>query len=66
MYAFCKCSCMQFTDQNNLIVHVFHYSLEEEESARQKLQLEKVSCEARIKKLEEDLTVVEDTGTKVK
>ena len=40
-------------------------SLEEEEAARQKLQLEKVSAEAKIKKLEEDLTLVEDSNSKV-
>ena len=40
-------------------------SLEEEEAARQKLQLEKVSIEAKVKKLEEDLTVVDDTNSKV-
>jgi myosin protein heavy chain len=40
-------------------------SLEEEESARQKLHLEKVSCEAKNKKLEEDLTLIEDTNSKV-
>ena len=41
------------------------YSLEEEESARQKLQLEKVSIEAKLKKQEEDLTLVEDSNSKV-
>lgn len=41
------------------------FSLEEEEAARQKLHLEKVSCEAKIKKMEEDLSLVEDTNSKV-
>ena len=40
-------------------------SLEEEEAARQKLQLEKVSVEAKIKKQEEDLTLMEDSNSKV-
>lgn len=39
--------------------------LEEEEAARQKLQLEKVQCDARLKKLEEDVALAEDTNQKV-
>lgn len=39
--------------------------LEEEESARQKLQLEKVTTEAKLKKLEEDLIVLEDQNLKL-
>ena len=39
--------------------------LEQEEQARQKLQLEKVSTDAKLKKLEEDLAVYEDTNAKV-
>lgn len=39
--------------------------LEEEESARQKLQLEKVTTEAKLKKLEEDLIVFEDQNCKL-
>jgi myosin protein heavy chain len=39
--------------------------LEEEEAARQKLQLEKVQCDARIKKLEEDHALSDDTNQKV-
>jgi len=39
--------------------------LEEEEAARQKLQLEKVQCDAKIKKLEEDHALSEDTNQKV-
>lgn len=31
--------------------------MEEEEGARQKLQLEKVQCDAKLKKLEEDLAL---------
>ena len=45
--------------------HIFVCSLEEEEAARQKLQLEKVSVEAKIKKQEEDLTLMEDSNSKV-
>jgi len=39
--------------------------LEEEESARQKLQLEKVTTEAKLKKLEEDVIVLEDQNLKL-
>ncbi|KAH0626441.1 hypothetical protein JD844_001419 [Phrynosoma platyrhinos] len=39
--------------------------LEEEEAARQKLQLEKVSTEAKLKKMEEDLLVLEDQNSKL-
>lgn len=39
--------------------------LEEEEDARQKLQLEKVTCEGKIKKLEDDILVMEDHNNKL-
>lgn len=39
--------------------------MEEEEAARQKLQLEKVQCDAKIKKMEEDYALSEDTNQKV-
>lgn len=39
--------------------------MEEEEAARQKLQLEKVQCDARLKKLEEDCALAEDTNAKL-
>ena len=39
--------------------------LEEEEQARQKLQLEKVSTDAKLKKLEEELQTSSDGGQKV-
>ena len=39
--------------------------LEEEEQARQKLQLEKVSTDAKLKKLEEELQTAADGGQKV-
>ena len=38
--------------------------LEEEEQARQKLQLEKVTAEAKIKKMEEDILLLEDQNSK--
>lgn len=41
------------------------FRLEEEEQSRQKLQLEKVSAESKIKKLEEDLAVQDDTNQKL-
>lgn len=39
--------------------------MEEEEAARQKLQLERVQCDAKLKKLEEDLALSEDTNQKL-
>lgn len=39
--------------------------LEEEEAARQKLQLEKVQCDARLKKLEEDCALADDSNAKL-
>lgn len=39
--------------------------LEEEEAARQKLQLEKVTAEAKIKKMEDDLLVMDDQNNKL-
>jgi len=41
------------------------YRLEMEEQARQKLQLDKVAAESKIKKLEETQAVNEDTSAKV-
>ncbi|CAL8254946.1 unnamed protein product [Arctogadus glacialis] len=38
--------------------------LDEEEAARQKLQLEKVTAEAKIKKMEEDLLLLDDSNSK--
>lgn len=49
----------------NFLVYLSVCSLEEEEAARQKLQLEKVTVEAKIKKQEEDLTLMEDSNSKV-
>lgn len=48
---------------HKIINHDFR--LEEEEQSRQKLQLEKVSAESKIKKLEEDLAVQDDTNQKL-
>lgn len=39
--------------------------LDEEEAARQKLQLEKVTTDAKLKKLEEDIMVLDDQNTKL-
>lgn len=39
--------------------------LEAEEGARQKLQLEKVTTEAKMKKFEEDLLLLEDQNSKL-
>jgi myosin heavy chain 9/10/11/14 len=41
------------------------YRLEAEEQARQKLQLEKVATDTKVKKLEESLAVHEDANIKV-
>lgn len=39
--------------------------LDEEEAARQKLQLEKVTMEAKMKKVEEDVMVLDDQNSKL-
>lgn len=39
--------------------------LEEEEAARQKLQLEKVAADSKIKKMEDDILVMEDQNNKL-
>lgn len=39
--------------------------LEEEEDARQKLQLEKVTCEGKVKKLEDDILIMDDQNMKL-
>ena len=38
--------------------------LDEEEAARQKLQLDKVTAESKIKKMEEDILLLEDQNSK--
>lgn len=38
--------------------------LDEEEGARQKLQMEKVTTDAKLKKLEEDIMVLDDQNSK--
>lgn len=39
--------------------------LDEEEAARQKLQLEKVTMDAKMKKIEEDIMVLDDQNAKL-
>lgn len=39
--------------------------LDEEEAARQKLQLEKVTLEAKLKKIEDDVMVLDDQNNKL-
>lgn len=39
--------------------------LSEEEDSRQKLQLEKVTVEGKVKKLEEDVLIMEDQNNKL-
>ena len=43
----------------------FNSRLEEEEQTRQKLQLEKVAAEGKMKKLEEEAAVLDDTNQKL-
>lgn len=50
----CMCVCLQDLEEQ----------LDEEEAARQKLQLEKVTAEAKIKKMEEDILLLEDQNSK--
>lgn len=47
------------------VVKELEEQLEEEESTRQKLQLEKVTTEAKLKKLEEHMIVLEDQNLKL-
>jgi len=42
------------------------YRLETEEQARQKLQLEKVAVDGKLKKLEESVALHEDSNNKVR
>lgn len=49
----------------NLCVQDLEQQLDEEESARQKLQLEKVTLEAKVKKVEEDVMVLDDQNNKL-
>ena len=51
--------------QESLIIFSSTFRLEEEESQRQKLQLEKVSADAKMKKLEEDIAIQDDTNSKL-
>lgn len=58
--------------KKNINLDIFLFSvqdleeqLEEEEGARQKLQLERVQCDSKIKKLEEEYALSEDTNQKL-
>lgn len=48
-----------------IVIFLYLFRLDEEEATRQKLQLEKVQCEAKLKKYEEDLLAWEDSHSKV-
>lgn len=54
----CVCVCVLLLCQD------LEEQLDEEEAARQKLQLEKVTAEAKIKKFEEDVLLLEDQNSK--
>lgn len=58
------CICVVKTDFDLLRCNLIH-RLEEEEGARQKLQLEKVTLDSKIKKIEEDFASLEDSNQKV-
>ena len=51
-----QCNCLSSQDLEE--------QLDEEEGARQKLQLEKVTAEAKIKKMEEEILLLEDQNSK--
>lgn len=53
-----KCLCAVFFLQD------LEEQLDEEEAARQKLQLDKVTAESKIKKMEEDILLLEDQNSK--
>ena len=48
-----------------IMLFSYNFRLEEEETSRQKLQLEKVSADSKIKKLEEDLAIQDDSNQKL-
>lgn len=48
-----------------MVVQELEQQLDEEEAARQKLQVEKVTTDAKLKKLEEDIMVLEDQNGKL-
>ena len=54
--------CLYFVHQLSMPM----YRLEQEEQARQKLQLEKVAVDGKLKKLEEAVAVHEDSNNKVR
>jgi len=65
-YEFAKVYRMLFAE--NTLAHLLlmvNYRLEQEEQARQKLQLEKVAVDGKLKKLEESAAIHEDTNNKV-
>lgn len=47
------------------LLQLMEAHIAEEEDARQKLQLEKVAIEGKVKKLEEDVLFMEDQNTKL-
>lgn len=47
------------------LIQTMEAHLVEEEDARQKLQLEKVAVEGKVKKLEEDVLLMEDQNNKL-
>lgn len=61
--------CYRKNKHNVLWLYVLWQDLEEqldeEEAARQKLQLDKVTAEAKIKKMEEDNVLLEDQNSKL-
>lgn len=69
---YCWCSCSALVSKIKCggeasvsLLKELEEHLEEEEDARQKLQLEKVTCEGKIKKLEDDILVMEDHNNKL-
>ena len=53
-----------FSPVSRRVLQDLEEQLDEEEAARQKLQLEKVTAEAKIKKMEEDILQLEDQNSK--
>lgn len=48
-----------------MVIQDLEQQLDEEEAARQKLQMEKVTMEAKLKTIEEDVMVLEDQNSKL-
>lgn len=61
----CKCLSVCPSHLRVLALQELEQQLDEEEAARQKLQLEKVTTDAKLKKIEEDIMMLDDQNNKL-